>query len=61
MTCRFERIEHIFKFMEYDVLKDNELDLVGSFESQWLSSGSLSDRQLEVLEDIFKQAAERWR
>ena len=52
-----ERIEHIFKFMEYDYLTDAQMDLVVSFESQFENRGSLSDKQIEVLESIFKQAA----
>jgi hypothetical protein len=54
-----ERVEHIFKFMEYDILTDAQHDLIESFEKQFNQRGSLSDRQFEILEDIFKWAAER--
>jgi Na+/phosphate symporter len=54
-----DRIEHIFKYMEYDHISDAQHDLVISFESQFKERGSLSDRQFEVLENIFKQAAEK--
>jgi hypothetical protein len=45
--------------MEYDVLTDAQHDLVISFEDQFKSKGSLSDRQIEILEDIFQRAAEK--
>ena len=54
-----DRIEHIFKFMEYDQLTDAQHSLVESFEEQFERRGSLSDRQVEILEDIFERAAER--
>lgn len=54
-----ERIEHIFKFMEYDQLTDAQHSLVESFEEQFERRGSLSDRQIEILEDIFERAAEK--
>lgn len=53
-----DRIKHIFKYMEYDALTDAQHDLVVSFEDQFNRTGSLSDRQEEILEDIFRQAAE---
>lgn len=51
-----ERIEHIFKFMEYDNLTDAQHDLIISFEKQFRQRGSLSERQVEILEDIFEKA-----
>jgi hypothetical protein len=54
-----DRIEHIFKFMEYDELTDAQHSLVESFEEHFERRGSLSDRQVEILEDIFERAAER--
>jgi len=54
-----DRIEHIFKFLEYDQLTDAQHSLVESFEEQFERRGSLSDRQVEILEDIFERAAER--
>jgi hypothetical protein len=56
---RAERIEHIFRFMEYGELTDRQHELIISFEEQWKRYGRLSERQMEILEDIFKQAAER--
>ena len=56
---RAERIEHIFKFMEYDQLSDRQLDLIESFEDQYNRNHHLSERQMEILEDIFQQAAEK--
>lgn len=52
-----ERIEHIFKFMAYVNLTDAQHDLIESFEKQFNQRGSLSERQLEILEDIFERAA----
>ncbi len=54
-----ERIEHIFQFMEYAVLTDAQHDLIISFEEQFQELGRLSDRQHEILEDIFWKADER--
>jgi hypothetical protein len=45
--------------MEYDVLSDAQHDLVISFQEQFQSRGGLSDRQFEILEDIFERAAEK--
>jgi hypothetical protein len=51
------RIEHIFKFMEWDNLTDAQHSLIESFEEQFERSGSLSERQIEILEDIFERSA----
>jgi len=55
---RIERIDMMFKFMAYDALSDAQHDLIASFESQYEMRGSLSDRQFEILSDIFKKANE---
>jgi hypothetical protein len=44
--------------MEWDMLSDAQHDLIVSFEDQFNHKGSLSDRQIEILEDIFRRAAE---
>jgi len=54
-----ERIEHIFDFMEYGQLSDAQFNLVESFEQQFLERRRLSENQYQILEDIFKRAAER--
>ena len=54
-----DRIEHIFKFMEYDQLTDAQHDLIISFEDQFKRRGYLSDKQIDILEDIFRRAAEK--
>lgn len=54
-----DRIDHIFQFMEWDELTDNQLDFVASLEMQWKNKHWLSEKQIEALESIFKQAAER--
>jgi hypothetical protein len=51
------RIEHIFKFMEWDNLTDAQHSLIESFEEQFERYGSLSERQIEILEDIFERSA----
>jgi hypothetical protein len=45
--------------MEYDQLSDRQLDLIESFEDQYNRNHHLSERQMEILEDIFQQAAEK--
>ena len=52
-----ERIEHIFKYMEWDNLSEAQLDLIISFEKQFKENGSLSEKQIDILEDIFSKAA----
>lgn len=59
MGKREDRIEHIFKYMEWDCLTDNQHDLIISFEQRFDRRGDLSDAQYEILEDIFSKAAER--
>lgn len=54
-----ERIKHIFKYLEYDAVNDAQHDLIISYEEQFNRKGHLTDPQIEVLEDIFKQAAEK--
>lgn len=55
-----ERIKHIFQFMEYDTLTEGQENLVISFESFFINNGFLTEKQLEILENIFKQAAENY-
>ncbi len=57
MTDRKDRIKHIFQFMEYEELSEKRLDLIISFEKQYKNQSSLSEKQYDILEDIFKQAA----
>ena len=54
-----ERIEHIFKYMEYDVLTDAQHTFVADLESFFERNGYLTDNQFYPLEDIFSKAAER--
>jgi hypothetical protein len=60
MNNSSERIKHILKYMEYDVITDDQHDLILSFEKQFNKNGFLSLRQYEILESIFKQAAENY-
>ena len=59
MSERRSTIDMMFKFMEYDNLTEGEHDLVISFEEQWRSRGHLSERQEEILTDIFRRGNER--
>ena len=52
-----DKIEMMFKLMEYDYLTDKQHDLIESFEHQYKKRGFLSDRQFEILSDIFEAAA----
>jgi hypothetical protein len=54
-----QRIEHIFKYLDYEKLTDGQERLVISFHDQYLAKGYLSQRQEEVLEDIFRRANEQ--
>jgi hypothetical protein len=54
-----ERIEHIFKFMEYDNITDSEHDWVVRLEEWWEDEGYLTKKQVKILEDIFKRGNER--
>ena len=58
MNKRNETTEMMFKLMDYDHLSDAQHDLIISFESQFVRTGSLSYRQFEVLSNIFQQANE---
>lgn len=53
-----EKIEMMFKLMEYDYISDAQHDYVISFEEQYNERNWLSDRQIKVLESIFKQGSE---
>lgn len=53
-----DRIRHIFKYMEYDALSERQEYLVIKYEEWFLKHHSLTQPQMETLEDIFKQAAE---
>jgi len=55
---QIDRIEHIFKFMEYSVITDDQCSLIVKYEEFYNKNSFLTDRQMEVLESIFKQAAE---
>lgn len=58
-----ERLKHIFHFINFDGLTEAQENLVISFEEQFLDHDRLSDRQVEILESIYKQAAtkgKRW-
>lgn len=54
-----EKIEMMFKLMEYEVLTEAQLNLIISFEGQFKRYGKLSEKQFEILEDIFKKAASK--
>lgn len=49
----------MFKFMEWEHVTDGQIIYLESFEKQFKRNGDLSNRQCEILESIFEQAAER--
>ena len=51
------RIDHIFKYMEWENLTDAQHDLIISFERQYNLKQYLSDKQFEILEDIFQKVS----
>jgi hypothetical protein len=53
-----DKIEMMFKLMDYDYLTDAQHDYIISFSDQFDKKGWLSIAQFETLEDIFKQASE---
>ena len=59
MSTRFERIDCLFKTLDEDYCSEKQLELVESFRDQFCRRGNLSDKQMEILEDINKQASER--
>ena len=59
MADKAERIRMLFQLMEYDALSDAQHDLIVSFEDQFKRRGVLSDRQFEILWDIYQRAAEK--
>jgi len=54
-----DKIQMMFNLMEYDYLTDAQHKLVVSFEEQFNSRGSLSEKQVEILQDIFDRASEK--
>lgn len=52
-----QRLKHIFAYIEYDNLTDWEQDFVESVSDQFEENGSLPERQLEILEKIFRERA----
>ena len=54
-----ERIKYLFKHLNYEAVTDAQHDLLCSFEKQFQRRGELSERQQEILKDIFKQAEDR--
>ena len=51
-------IEIMFELMEYDYLTEPQEDLIVSLEEQFNRNGYLSEKQQDILSDIFKRAAE---
>jgi hypothetical protein len=55
---KHSRIEHIFKFMEYDALTDWEDNFVANVETFYEDNNYLTGKQYDKLEEVFKRAAE---
>ena len=54
-----DKIKMMINLMEYDYLSEKQHNLIVSFEAQFNRTGTLSERQFEILHDIFTGAAER--
>lgn len=52
-----DEIQRLFDELDYDNLTDRQHELVESFEEQFERRGTLSDRQVEILEDIFDKVS----
>ena len=52
-------IKMMFKLMEYDYLTEPQENLIVSLEEQFNRNGYLSEKQQDILSDIFKRAAEK--
>ena len=59
MASKSDRIKCCFLLMEYDNLTDDQHALIVSFEEFYEKNGFLTEKQLQILESIFKQAAEK--
>jgi hypothetical protein len=57
---REDKISMMLNFMEWDYLSDSQHDLIIDFENQFKNRGSLSDKQYEILQSIFNQAAQKF-
>ncbi len=49
-----DRITHIFKFIDWEQLTDWEQEFMESVEGQYKAKGHLSEKQMEVMERIYK-------
>ena len=54
-----ENIKTLIKLMEWNRLTDRELNLMESFQKQFDGTNRLSDRQFEILNEIFDRANAR--
>jgi hypothetical protein len=54
-----ERIKHIIRYIDYDVLTDWESKFIESIEEQFYRKNWLSDAQINKLEEVFRESNER--
>lgn len=54
-----DRVDHVFRYMEYGALTDWEQGFVESVEAYYNDIGFVTVRQMKTLERIFSDAAER--
>ena len=54
-----DKINMMFRLIEYDYLTEPQERLIMSFEKQFRRKGTLSEDQFDILEDIFEKAAEK--
>lgn len=54
-----DRVDHVFRYMEYGVLTDWERGFVESVEEYYNDKGYVTVKQMKTLERVFSDAAER--
>lgn len=58
-TTRKKRIDALFLTLDEDYCSEKQLRLIDSFRDQFVARGDLSDRQIDIFEDINRRASER--
>ena len=55
------RIDWIFSVIDYSRLSEAQVELTDAFKDFYYQKGYLTNRQIEILEDIFRQSKVRRR
>jgi hypothetical protein len=56
-----DRVKHIFRFIGYHPLSDEQFELIIHYGCQLITHGYLSDHQIKIIDNIFEQTAEKTR